>query len=50
MQFLVLGFVLGVLGTLEGLARFVTFVEFWRAIWDSWHKRGEKRKGSYNNS
>lgn len=54
MRFLVLGFGLGVLGTLEGIARFVTLVEFWRAIWDSWHKRREKRNGSeeasYNNS
>ena len=55
MRFLVLGLGLGVLGTFEGVARFVFLVEFWRAIWDSWHKRREKKKkssekASYNNS
>lgn len=41
-----LGFLLGVAGTLEALARFVAIVDFWRAILDSWHKPQAARKHS----
>jgi hypothetical protein len=46
----VLSLVFSVLFMLEGIARFVAFVEFWRAIQASWSNRREKRKRTEKDS